>query len=81
MSTPHELAQDFPAQTDRIHALRESDAHFRSLTDRYHAANRAVHRAEERIEPVSDAEEARLRRERMVLKDDIARYLAKPAHP
>jgi uncharacterized protein YdcH (DUF465 family) len=42
-------------------------------------ANRAVHRAEERSEPVSDAEEARLRRERMALKDEIAKYLAKPA--
>jgi uncharacterized protein YdcH (DUF465 family) len=80
MSTPpHKLAQEFPARTDRIHALRESDAHFRSLTDLYPVANRAVHRAEERSEPVSDAEEARLRRERMALKDEIAKYLAKPA--
>jgi uncharacterized protein YdcH (DUF465 family) len=81
MSAPHELAQDFPAQIDRIHALRETDAHFRGLTDRYHATNRAVHRAEERIEPVSDAEETRLRRERMALKDEIARYLTADGKP
>lgn len=76
MSAPHELAADFPGQADRIHALREADAHFRTLTDRYHAANRAVHRAEDRTEPVSEAEETRLRRERMMLKDQIAQALA-----
>ena len=76
MSAPHELAADFPGEVDRIHALREADAHFRALTDRYHAANRAVHRAEDRSEPVSEAEETRLRRERMALKDQIAQALS-----
>jgi hypothetical protein len=76
MSAPHELAEEFPTQAPRIHALREADAHFRALTDRYHATNRAVHRAEERIEPVSEAEETHLRRERARLKDEIARALA-----
>ncbi len=75
MSAPHELAADFPAEADRIHALRETDAHFRTLTDRYHAINRAVHRAEDRSEPVSEAEETRLRRERAHLKDEITRHL------
>jgi uncharacterized protein YdcH (DUF465 family) len=75
MSTPHELADDFPGQADRIHHLRETDAHFRRLADDYHATNRAVHRAETRAEPVSDAEEHRLRRERARLKDEIARHL------
>lgn len=76
MSAPHELAADFPGEVDRIHALRAADAHFRALTDRYHAANRAVHRAEDRTEPVSEAEETRLRRERMMLKDQIAAALS-----
>lgn len=76
MSAPHELAEEFPSQTDRIHALREKDAHFRNLTDRYHEANRAVHRAEARIELLSEAEEHKLRRERARLKDEIARALA-----
>ena len=76
MSAPHELAADFPGKADRIHHLRETDAHFRSLTDRYHDTNRAVHRAEDRTEPMSEAEETRLRRERAHLKDEIARMLA-----
>lgn len=75
MHTPHELAEEFPDLTGRIHHLRETDAHFRRLADDYHAVNRAVHRTETRVEALSEAEEARLRRERMRLKDEIARML------
>jgi uncharacterized protein YdcH (DUF465 family) len=76
MSTPHELHEEFPGKADRIHALKQEDAHFRHLADAYHEANRAVHRAETRAEPVSEEEEQRLRRERARLKDEIARLLA-----
>ncbi|MDW4498452.1 DUF465 domain-containing protein [Sulfitobacter sp. D35] len=73
--TPHELAEEFPAQTDRIHALRESDAHFRKLAEEYHSVNRAVHRAETLSEPTDEAHEAALRRQRVHLKDQIAAML------
>ena len=76
MSAPPELAREFPSQTDRIHALRDSDARFRALTNRYHDTNRAVYRAQVRIEPVSQAEETLLRQERAQLKDQIGRALA-----
>jgi uncharacterized protein YdcH (DUF465 family) len=74
--TPHELAEEFPGQTDRIHALREADAHFARLVTEYHEVNRSVHRAETHLEPVGDAHEAQLRRRRMELKDAISRRLA-----
>lgn len=73
--TPHELAEDFPGQADRIRALRETDGHFARLLDSYHAVNRQVHRAETLVEPVAPEHETRLRRERMQLKDNIARLL------
>lgn len=69
--TPHELAEEFPAHIDRIHALRVSDAHFARLHDTYHEVNRAVHRAETMIEPTSDDHLVQMRRERMRLKDQI----------
>jgi hypothetical protein len=75
MHTPHELAEDFPGKADRIHHLKETDAHFRKLAEAYHEANRAVHRAETRAEVVTEEEERRLRRERARLKDEIARAL------
>ena len=74
--TPHELSADFPEHADRIHALRESDAHFRKLADAYHEANRAVHRAETNVEPCDQFREEALRKERMRLKDRIAAKLS-----
>lgn len=73
--TPHELHDEFPAKADAIHALRESDAHFRRLTEEYHEVNRAIHRAETRSEPTTDDHEEELRRRRVELKDRIARAL------
>ena len=73
--TPHELAEDFPGEGDRISALRQTDAHFARLVEEYHTVNRAVHRAETRTEPMTDAAEDDLRRQRMTLKDEIRRML------
>lgn len=74
--TPHELAEEFPQHLDKMHDLKVSDAHFARLFEAYHDVNRAIHRAETRVEPVSEATEAELRRKRMTLKDEISRILA-----
>ena len=76
-NTPHELAEDFPDQVDKIHELKTSDAHFAKLMDEYHEINRTVHRAETGVEPVEDLVEGEMRKKRMVLKDEIASMLAK----
>lgn len=73
--TPHELAAEFPEHKDKIHELKTTDAHFAKLFDKYHEVNRAVHRMEERIEPVSQEVEEKARQERMLLKDQLAKYL------
>ncbi len=75
-NTPHELHEEFPAKAETIAALRSADEHFRKLADSYHDVNRALHRAETRIEAISEEEEQRLRRLRLSLKDQIARALA-----
>lgn len=75
-NTPHELAEEFPGQIAKMHALKESDAHFARLAEEYHEVNRAVHRAETRVDMISDAAEAALRQKRLHLKDQIARILA-----
>ena len=73
--TPHELAAEFPDQFEKMHALRESDAHFAKLSDTYHDLNRAVHRAETNVEPTTDDHMNQMRKERLTLKDQIATYL------
>jgi len=74
--TPHELAEEFPAQVETIHALSQSDAHFKQLAGRYHELNRAIHRAETNVEPTDQFNEEDMRKERMRLKDEIARILS-----
>jgi uncharacterized protein YdcH (DUF465 family) len=73
--TPHDLAAEFPEAAERMHSLRAENPHFARLADAYHEVNRAIHRAETRIEPISDEAEGDLRRQRMRLKDEIAALL------
>ena len=74
--TPHELAEEFPEHTEKMHDLKASDAHFAKLFDDYHDINRAVHRAETNIEPLEELAEVDLRKQRAALKDEIYRYLS-----
>ncbi len=73
--TPHELAEEFPRFADQLHKLKMTDTHFARLAEEYHEVNRAIHRAETNVEPMSEAHEGELRRKRMELKDAIARML------
>ena len=77
-NTPHELAADFPHAVDRIHELKESDAHFARLAEEYHEVNRHIHRIETDLEPASDAFQTELRKKRMRLKDEIQAMLNAP---
>ena len=72
--TPHELAEEFPDQLDKLQALK-SEAHFSKLADEYHDINREIHRIETNVEPASPVHEEGLRKKRMVLKDEIAKML------
>lgn len=75
--TPHELAEEFPEFSAKIHALKSSDAHFGKLADQYHTVNRSIHRAETNLEPMDDFAIEDLRKQRMRLKDDILAILSK----
>lgn len=72
---PHELADEFPQHVDRIRDLKQSNAHFARLCEQYHELNRSIHRAQTRVDAVTEAHEALLRRQRLSLKDEIARML------
>ncbi len=73
--TPHELIEEFPDQVQKMHDLKQSDAHFARLFDEYHDVNRAVHRAETNVEPMEDLAQVDLRKQRAHLKDEIWGYL------
>ncbi len=78
-NTPHELAEEFPQHFELMHRLKTEDAHFAKLFDEYHEVNRAVHRAESRVDVIDQSAEETLRRRRMAIKDQIFGYLATPA--
>ncbi|WP_341988481.1 DUF465 domain-containing protein [Azorhizobium sp. AG788] len=69
--TPHEILAEFPEHAEKIHALRQSNAHFAKIYEAYHEVNRAVHRAETDVEPRADEDLENLRKERVRLKDEI----------
>jgi uncharacterized protein len=69
--TPHELHAEFPELGAKISALKVSNAHFSRLADEYHEINRAVHRAETKIEPMDDLAMDALRKQRLSLKDQL----------
>ena len=68
---PHSLADEFPDHLNTLATLRATDAHFARLSDKYHEVNRALHRVETLVEPVSAETERVMRRNRMSLKDEI----------
>jgi len=76
--TPHQLAEEFPDHAERIHDLKESDAHFAKLAEGYQEVNREIHRMETEVEPVATHIEEDARKRRLALKDAIAAYLGRP---
>lgn len=71
----HELSDEFPAELSAIQTLRQSNAHFARMADRYHELNRTLHRMESNVEPADDFTIEDLKKERLRLKDEISSYL------
>lgn len=78
-NTPHLLAEEFPAEAQKIQDLQAANPRFDKICKEYDEVNRAVHRAEIRIDLMSEEDETELRRKRGQLKDQIARMLAEAA--
>ncbi|WP_227814213.1 YdcH family protein [Nitrogeniibacter aestuarii] len=73
----HDLHNEFPEYNDEIHALKTSDAHFQRLFDKYHEVNRHVVRIEVQAEVATDPELEDLKKERLLLKDQLHEMLVK----
>jgi uncharacterized protein YdcH (DUF465 family) len=71
----HELAQEFPAHVELIQKLRHADRHFNGLCDRYHSENRDIHRIEAGLEAATDERLETLKKQRLVVADEVATVL------
>ncbi|MEZ5687949.1 MAG: DUF465 domain-containing protein [Caenibius sp.] len=73
---PHELADEFPQDRELLRKLKLENAHFVTLSDRYHAVNGEIHRIESEIENTSDDYAEGLKKKRLALVDEISGILA-----
>ena len=73
--TPHDLLEEFPAEAEKIRALKAQDNHFARLVADYDTVNEQVSRAEQRLELMGEEEEEHLRKKRAAIKDHIWRHL------
>lgn len=67
----HDLAHEFPAHRDRIHALKSANHHFARLLDEYHGVSKELHRVEAEIETPADTVVEELKKRRLRLKDEL----------
>lgn len=74
--TPHELAAEFPNDHEVLHQLKLNNAHFVTLSARYHEVNGELHRIESEIETPSDSYTETLKKQRLALIDEIAQIVA-----
>lgn len=74
-NTPHTLGDEFPEQMGAIHALKAKSPEFTQVLTEYDEVNDKIHRAEARLDAISEEAEATLRRQRLALKDRIAAAL------
>lgn len=73
----HQLADEFPDLAPLIERLTKSNYEFGRLTAAYDDVNRHIWRIESEDEPTSDEVLEKLRKRRLLLKDDIAALLTK----
>lgn len=73
---PHDLAEEFPDDVEKLHELKLNDAHFAKLAEDYHAINREIHRIEAGVEAAADERTEDLKKQRLKLKDEISEVIA-----
>ena len=77
MRIPHELGDEFPDQQPLIRRLTKSSYEFGRLAAAYDEVNRRIWRIESEDEPTTDEALEKLKKRRLLLKDDIAALLTK----
>lgn len=77
MRFPHELRDEFPGQPPVIERLTKTNYEFGRLAAAYDEINRHIWRIESEDEPTTDEVLERLKKRRLLLKDDIAALLIK----
>lgn len=73
----HDLHSEFPDDSATLHELKISDAHFRTISDRYHDINKEIHRIASEVEAASDERSEDLKKQRLLILDEVAAMISK----
>jgi len=73
----HDLHAEFPNDGDVLHNLKMSDQHFRTISDQYHDINKEIHRIEAEVDAASDERSEELKKQRLLILDEVAAMIAK----
>lgn len=71
----HNLADEMPEYKDKIHELKQANRHFAKLYDEYVEVDKTIYRIEEGIETPSDEYTETLKKQRVLLKDELCDML------
>lgn len=67
----HDLINEFPEYSDKIHTLKGSNAHFAKLFDAYHEVDKEVRHIEQALETPSDEYTEEVKKRRLSIKDQL----------
>ena len=73
----HDLHAEFPNDGAILHNLKMSDQHFRTISDQYHDINKEIHRIEAEVEAASDERSEELKKQRLLILDEVAAMISK----
>lgn len=73
----HHLVQEFPELKDKIHELKTHNPAFAELFEKYNSIDDEIYRIEEQIETPSDEYTESLKKQRLLLKDQLYQMLRK----
>ena len=71
----HNLLHEFPQYEDKIHQLKVTNPHFRSLSDAYHELEHEIHRINADVEVVTDEYGHALKAKFLFMKDELLALL------
>lgn len=75
----HDLLHEFPDHKETIHELKMRDNHFSRLFDDYHHIDKTLHRIDAGIETPDDAYVESLKKQRLLLKDQLFQMIVAAA--
>jgi len=73
----HDLHAEFADDVEILHELKLSDGHFRAVSERYHDVNKEIHRIESEVEAASDERAEELKKQRLLILDEVAAMISK----